>query len=91
MVNRKRSLSKRGSKNGRWRGGKSKATNGYITVPAPELGPGGRRKYAHRAKTGAPRAAVVHHKNHKRSDNRRSNLVVTRKHPGAGRKYGKRK
>lgn len=62
---------------------------GYLTVPAPQKGPGGRREYLHRVVTHAPKGTAVHHVDHKRGNDKPGNLQVTTKHPG--RKGGQKR
>lgn len=76
-----------GDKNPNYKGGKAMTSDGYVSVPAPERGKGGPRKLLHRVVAKARKGEKVHHKNHKRSDYARSNLKVTKKHPGVAGKY----
>lgn len=76
-----------GSANPNWKGGESKDSNGYITVPAPERGKGGQREYKHRKVTHAKQGIPVHHVNHKRDDNSKGNLKPKRNHPRPSNKY----
>lgn len=81
----KQRKAKLGKKNPNYRGGTSKASTGYITVPAPERGKGGKRKYQHQVVAKAKKGQVVHHKNKNRADNRPGNLVATKHHRGVKR------
>jgi hypothetical protein len=92
-VSVKARKAKIGKRNPNYKGGKSIDSNGYVTVPAPERGKGGRRKYEHRVKAKAKRGQVVHHKNNAtkgiaaRRDNRVSNLQRTTNHPKPSAAY----
>lgn len=84
-TRRKQRAAKLGRKNPNYKTGKSTDSNGYVTIPAPRKGSGGKRQYEHIAKAKPKRGQVAHHKDRDRSNNRRSNLQPTRKHPGGKR------
>ena len=70
-----------GKQNPNDKGGKSIDSNGYVTLPAPERGKGGQRKYEHRVKAHAKRGVPVHHVDRNRSNNSRGNLENKKNHP----------
>lgn len=85
-TKQKQRQAKLGNKNPMWghggKGGEAKSSHGYITVPAPGKGKGGKRVYKHQVVAHSKKGQVVHHHNRNRADDRPSNLTATSHHRG---------